>query len=35
MGTGIEMLVIGNSILYKDAQNSNLAEDYKNKYKKD
>jgi carbamoyltransferase len=35
MGTGIDMLIIGNSILHKDQQNSNLAEDYKQKYKKD
>jgi len=35
MGTGIDMLVIGNSILKKNHQNKNLVEDYKNKYKKD
>ena len=35
MGTGVDMLVIGNSILKKNHQNKNLVEDYKNKYKKD
>jgi carbamoyltransferase len=35
MGTGIDMLIVGNSILKKNHQNVNLAEDYKHKYKKD
>lgn len=35
MGTKIDMLIVGNSILNKDDQNSNLVEDYKHKYKKD
>ena len=35
MGTGIEVLIIGNSILKKDQQSSNLIEDYKHKYMKD
>ena len=32
MGTDIEMLVCGNTLLHKDKQNSKLAEDYKLKY---
>ena len=35
MGTGIDMLVIGNSILKKNHQNESLVEDYKHKYKQD
>tara|TARA_B110000967_G_C18888889_1_gene565956 strand:- start:923 stop:2758 length:1836 start_codon:yes stop_codon:yes gene_type:complete len=35
MGTGIDLLIIGNSVLRKNQQNINLAEDYKQKYKKD
>ena len=32
MGTEIDMLIVGNSILHKDAQDSSLAEDYTTKY---
>lgn len=32
MGTDIELLVIENTILHKEAQNPDLAEDYKSKY---
>jgi carbamoyltransferase len=32
MGTGIELLVCGNSVLRKQDQNPALAEDYKSKY---
>lgn len=32
MGTGLDMLVVGNCILYKDEQNKTLIEDYSNKY---
>ena len=35
MGTGIELLVVGNSILHKDQQNLNLVENYEEMYKKD
>lgn len=35
MGTDIELLVIENTILYKEAQNPALAEDYKSKYELD
>ncbi len=35
MGTEIEMLVCGNTVLYKDKQNTSLAEDYKSKYELD
>ena len=35
MGTGIDTLIIGNAVLKKDKQDTNLAEDYKSKYKKD
>jgi len=35
MGTGIEVLVIGNSVLYKEKQNFDLVEDYKEKYQLD
>ena len=35
MGTGIDILIVGNSIMIKELQNSNLVEDYKDKYKKD
>lgn len=35
MGTDIEVLVCGNSILYKTEQDPNLSEDYKNKYELD
>ena len=35
MGTELDILVCGNSILYKDKQNSELFLDYKNKYKLD
>lgn len=35
MGTGIEMLVVGNAILRKERQDPGLAEDYKNKYELD
>ena len=32
MGTDLDMLVCGNSVLYKDKQNPKLSEDYKSKY---
>jgi carbamoyltransferase len=32
MGTEIEMLVVGNCILYKDRQNPNLILDYRNAF---
>jgi carbamoyltransferase len=35
MGTDIELLVCGNAVLRKDAQNPALKEDYKNKYQLD
>jgi carbamoyltransferase len=35
MGTDIELLVCGNAVLHKDAQNPALKEDYKNKYQLD
>jgi len=35
MGTGIEMLVIGNAILYKELQDEGLAENYRDKYELD
>lgn len=35
MGTDIELLVCGNAVLRKDAQNPALREDYKNKYQLD
>lgn len=35
MGTNIELLVCGNAVLHKDAQNPALKEDYKNKYQLD
>ena len=35
MGTGIEILIVGNSIMRKELQNISLVEDYKDKYKKD
>jgi len=35
MGTNIEVLVCGNTILYKDDQDPSLLEDYKNKYELD
>jgi carbamoyltransferase len=35
MGSDIEFLVCGNAVLYKDAQNPALKEDYKNKYQLD
>jgi len=35
MGTGIDMLVIGNSILYKNLQDNRLIENYKDKYELD
>jgi len=35
MGTELDMLVCGNSILYKENQNPKLLEDYKNKYSLD
>ena len=35
MGTEIDMLIVGNSILHKDAQDSSLAEDYTTKYELD
>lgn len=35
MGTEIEMLVVGNSILHKDQQNPELKEQYKDKYELD
>ena len=35
MGTDIEMLVVGNTILHKSEQNPDLIKDYKNKYELD
>ena len=35
MGTEIDMLVVGNSLLYKENQNPELMEDYKSKYELD
>ena len=35
MGTNLDMLVCGNSILYKNKQNPKLSEDYKKKYSLD
>jgi hypothetical protein len=35
MGTGLDILVCNNFILYKDNQNKNLFKDYKNKYELD
>jgi carbamoyltransferase len=35
MGTGLDLLVIGNCVLYKEKQKNALAENYKDKYKKD
>jgi carbamoyltransferase len=35
MGTGIEILVVGNCLLRKENQDATLAEDYKNKYELD
>lgn len=35
MGTGLDCLVVGNSILKKEFQDQELAEDYKNKYEMD
>ena len=35
MGTNLDILVIENYILYKENQNKNLVEDYKNKYELD
>jgi len=35
MGTGIEVLVVGNSVLYKEKQNFDLVENYKEKYQLD
>jgi carbamoyltransferase len=35
MGTGIEVLAVGNCILYKEEQNGALAMDYKNNYELD
>jgi carbamoyltransferase len=35
MGTNIEVLVCGNTVLYKEDQNPALMEDYKNKYELD
>jgi carbamoyltransferase len=35
MGTGLDILVCNNFILYKDNQNNNLIKDYKNKYELD
>jgi carbamoyltransferase len=32
MGTEMEVLICGNAFLYKDQQNSQLAQDYKSKY---
>lgn len=32
MGTGIELLVVGNCLLYKDKQDMQLAQNYKDKY---
>jgi len=35
MGTELDVLVVGNSIMYKDDQDKSLAQDYKGKYKLD
>tara|TARA_B110000503_G_C7148689_1_gene414133 strand:+ start:851 stop:2686 length:1836 start_codon:yes stop_codon:yes gene_type:complete len=35
MGTGLDVLICNNFILYKDSQNKNLLQDYKNKYELD
>jgi len=35
MATGIDLLAIGNCLLYKEEQDSSLAEDYRSKYDKD
>jgi carbamoyltransferase len=35
MGTGLDVLICNNFILYKDSQNKDLLQDYKNKYKLD
>ena len=35
MGTELDVLVVGNCILYKREQNTNLLEDYKMKYEND
>ncbi len=35
MGTDLDMLVVGRSVLYKDKQDPSLKEDYKNKYELD
>ena len=35
MGTDLDMLVCGNSILYKSQQDPKLSKDYKNKYSLD
>jgi len=35
MGTEIEMLVVGNCILYKDRQNPDLILDYRNAFDPD
>ena len=35
MGTNLDILVCENFILYKDKQNKNLLQDYKNKFEKD
>ena len=35
MGTGIELLVVGNCLLHKDEQNNELLRDYKNEFEPD
>ena len=35
MGTNLDVLVCNNFILYKNEQNKNLIQDYKNKYELD
>lgn len=35
MGTGLDMLVVGNCILYKESQNKELSENYKERYELD
>jgi carbamoyltransferase len=35
MGTDMDMLVVGNTVMIKDEQDQSLAEDYKNKYELD
>ena len=35
MGTNLDILAIGNFILYKEKQNEILVKDYKNKFKQD